>query len=136
MIGKSTDLSADHPVRIAVSKRHGRNYCAVCAKQYATALNRNTTSPCDLVIVARVLFVFVIATRVNDVDVLAKTNAQAKVLYDLIKLLGSSHKNRAGDRFIDHRLYRTNDRFILRIRVNQFESAIGRRVDNRLHEHA
>ena len=50
-----------------------------------------------------------------DVDILAKTNAQAKVLYDLIKLLGSAHKNRASDRFIDHRLYRTNDRFILRI---------------------
>ena len=75
MIGETTHLSADHAIGIAVTECHGGDNGAVGAQEYATALNRDAVSAGYLVIVPRVLFVFVVATRIDDVNVFAQTDA-------------------------------------------------------------
>ena len=75
MIGETTHLSADHAIGITVTECHGGDNGAVGTQEHATALDRDTVSAGYLVIVPRVLFVLVVATRVDDVNVFAQTDA-------------------------------------------------------------
>ena len=76
MVRKATDFATNHGIRITIAQCHGGNNGTVGAEKNAASLDRDPASSCNLVVVARVIFVFIVAAWVDHLHVFTDSNSE------------------------------------------------------------
>ena len=76
MVRKATDFAANHGICITIAQCHGGNNGTVGAEKNTASLDRDSVSSRNLVIVARVLLVLIVAAWVDYLHVFSESNSE------------------------------------------------------------